>query len=356
MRGLRMLVGNLKVVGVLLVLAVAAAGSGCGQRPAESESNPVPQRGDHPEPELPQGPPEELLAIAAESLEQAGDTARLLASGINRELRLRKLQRHIDHGLAASDAAAVHQRATPEQIRRSQLIKLRLLYEGVQHDASTNRPCLQQFVAELRQRQPQGQVAAAAAAILLDLDVITANVPHEDALKALADYGRQFPDSPAGPRLFHQLGRKLEQKNQSAAVSCYAQGWQLYGRLPAAEPLRLRLAQLEQAQQVRINDEQRKLAEEARIRAELRSPDGYFVIYTHEVVPPKGIMTTYYFEYEVLRGADAVVHYVLGLKPSWQWKLVQRFPETSAGYQQATAMADERRKKETFMSYPVFEQ
>ena len=65
--------------------------------------------------------------------------------------------------------------------------------------------------------------------------------------------------------------------------------------------------------------------------------DGYFVVYAKEnVKPPRhGGMYFYCYEYEVLCGVNAAVTYVLGLPEKYSWQLVQRFPQTPVGRDQA---------------------
>ena len=65
--------------------------------------------------------------------------------------------------------------------------------------------------------------------------------------------------------------------------------------------------------------------------------DGYFVVYAKEnVKPPRhGGMYFYCFEYEVFCGANAAVTYALGLPEKYSWQLVQRFPQTPVGRDQA---------------------
>ena len=191
-------------------------------------------------------------------------------------------------------------------------------------------------------------------AILLELEVLSDSQPGEEALVALIDYVQKYPRHPAGMSLFEQYGQQLEVADRQAdAMRCYRAALGLYENLPVVHPLAERLARLEQNEQMRIDRERSRRKKVDNILTELGGyEDSYFLIYAHEVKAPSGNMiTTYRFEYDVLRGPDAAVAYVNGQKKNWQWELIRRFPETPDGRRHANGLSKQLTKKRTYMKY-----
>ena len=116
----------------------------------------------------------------------------------------------------------------------------------------------------------------------------------------------------------------------------------LYPQSPQTRPLSLRLQEIERAEaKTAASGKQLQASQTAKI-AGIRSKlanhaDGYFVIYAEETVaPPRGGgMYFYHYQYEVLAGLEAAVSYVDGLPDKWSWRLVQRFPLTTGGRDEA---------------------
>ena len=303
---------------------------------------------------VPDGPPAKLAKLVRSSEKDVEDLGPLLTSGVNYSMRLAQVARHIDTGIAAAEKLAEHAEATGEQRDWARLSKMQLLYQGTQHDRSKFTPRLEAFVGQIQSQDAGGSLAPIGAAILLELEVLSDSQPGEEALAALIDYVQKYPQHPAGASLFEQYGQQLEAADRQAdAMRGYRVALELYENLPIVRPLAERLARLERNEQMRIDRERSRIKKVENILTELGGyEDGYFLIYAHEVKAPSGgAITTYRFEYDVLRGPDAAVAYVNGLKKNWQWELIRRFPETPNGRRHANGLSKQLTKKRTYMKY-----
>lgn len=348
---------RLKHLAIASVCAALLSAGGCREMaksiakvPQQNKPRPV-SLDEEPQIDLTGKSPDELRELIEFSAEEADRMGGLLETGVNYEVRLAQFKRHVDTALAAAEATLDHEAATPEEKKSARLTTFRLLYSGSQYDRACYEPQLAEAVARLKESDPGGEATAVGEAILLQLTHVAADTPRDETMAALTRYAQEYPRGPAGPQLFLQYGQRLEREDEDgAALSCYRKAVELFPRVAQTHPLRQRLARLESVQRTRLRKEADRNAKRRRIRAQLGPADsGYYVIYSREMKPPKGIMTLYRFEYEVLQGPETAVAYILGLSDNWQWELVARFPETSAGYQQAQTLAEERIKKETFM-------
>jgi len=296
--------------------------------------------------------PDELLGALQAAVKEANDLQQLLGrSNVNYSGRVEQLSGHIKRGIAAADQLSASTSITDEQRQSASQSKFRLLYQGATFNREEFLPLLEQYSVQLLRQDAKAAQAALASAALVELKYLKGSKPDANALPAIIELAKSYPQSPAAVTLFEQLGKQFEDaKNREAAMDCYRTGTRLLASVPQAVSLRNRLASLERIVQTERGRAQAREEKIQQVRRQLGDIDnGYFVIYAHDD-KASGL---YEFEYHVLRGSGAVVTYVCSIKRTWKWEMVSRFPETSAGFTQASALADKLKKERTFVEFSV---
>lgn len=297
--------------------------------------------------------PEQLRTITEDALNEATKLAETLATRAhNRAFRLARFEQLIDQGSLAADKLLAHPQVTDQQAEFAGQAKLILLSHGARQNGPRFREPLQAYVDELQQ-QGHEHLSALGAAVLVELTMTGSDASEETILAALESYGQSYPASSAGLKLFEQYGAQLEKQNKTEqAIDCYRKAVAAYSTLPEAAAVQSRLAALLAAEAEKLRRARAFQALQQDVNKRLGSPSGFFVIYAREIKPPSNKMFEMYaFDYEVVHGTKAAVTYVAGLKPNWQWELVQRFPDSQDGYLKARALAERLTKKRAVFKY-----
>lgn len=294
---------------------------------------------------------DELVAAIDAERAEAEQVAELLKSGVNYQLRMKAFRGHVANSVAACDALSQHEEATDTQRLQAEVGKMEALYKAAKTDRITFEPRLAEEVHAAIEQDPAGHVSGVGEALLLELTVLSGEATHEEKMESLAGFARRHRTNPAGPALYLQYGDQLEDHNADLAIDCYSTAMRSFPASPSLNPIQNRLIVLENARREREAKEQAKLAKIAAIKRQLGWPDGYFLIYSREKNK-----TMYRFEYDLCKGPDEVVKTVWNLPNTWEWKVYQRFPENKDGFDKATALRNERVKKETVMTIPVYSQ
>jgi len=292
---------------------------------------------------VPDAPPEELAQLLHARSQEALRASKTLPADCESPIGSEELTKELFTGVKIAEKLMVHPTATDEQRSTARRKKLTLLYLGAQSDRDMFAGPLYDYVDELIDEEPSGDLAALGAALRLEIRHSPAEALTDDILAELADYTKTYPDHAAGVELFRVIGEQLESKQDfEGARQCLERGIALYGETHDIGKLQQGLRKVKRAEaQAAVQRRGERLAAEAKqtqIKRKLGNyPDGYFVVYAEENVKAThpGAVYFYRYEYEVLQGVPSVLSYADELSEKWSWKLVQRFPEDSEGREAA---------------------